>query len=107
MFERGYKVKYIPISYHKRAGQSKIRPIYDTLNFVQLILRTTMYFAPLKIFLPAAAILALAAIGIMVYSHFVLGRLMDVTVVVTFLAALQIAMTGLLADLVDKRSPKL
>lgn len=107
MLERGYKVKYVPINYHKRAGRSKIRPIYDTLNFVQLILRTTMYFAPLKIFLPVAFLLAVLGVVIMVYSTVVLDRLMDVTVVVTFLAALQIAMVGLIADLVDKRSPKL
>jgi hypothetical protein len=66
-----------------------------------------MYFAPLKVFLPIAIALAILGIAIMVYSKIVLDRLMDVTVVVTFLAALQIAMAGLLADLVDKRSPKL
>ena len=107
MLERGYRVKYMPIDYHKRAGRSKIRPIYDTLNILQLILRTTMYFAPLKIFLPIAIMLAILGVGIMIYSSIVVGRLMDVTVVVTLLAALQIAMAGLLADLVDKRSPRL
>jgi hypothetical protein len=107
MLERGYRVKYVPIDYHKRAGRSKIRPVYDTLNILQLILRTTMYFAPLKIFLPIAALLTLLGVAIMIYSTIALGRLMDVTVVVTLLAALQMAMTGLLADLIDKRSPKL
>jgi glycosyltransferase involved in cell wall biosynthesis len=107
MLERGYRVKYVPIDYRRRAGRSKIRPIRDTLNILQLILRTTMYFAPLKIFLPIAIFLALLGAAIMVYSSIALGRLMDVTVVVTLLAALQMAMTGLLADLVDKRSPKL
>lgn len=107
MFERGFRVKYIPINYYKRAGRSKIRPIFDTLNFVQLIMRTTMYFAPLKIFLPTALLLAVLGAAIMIYSKIVLDRLMDVTVVVTFLAALQVAMTGLLADLVDKRSRRL
>jgi glycosyltransferase involved in cell wall biosynthesis len=107
MLERGYRVKYMPIDYHKRAGRSKIRPIYDTFNILQLILRTTMYFAPLKIFLPIAILLATAGIAIMIYSSIALGRLMDVSVVVTLLAALQIAMAGLLADLVDKRSPRL
>jgi hypothetical protein len=107
MFESGYRVKYVPINYHRRAGRSKIRPIYDTLNIVQLVLRTTMYFAPLKVFLPTALLVGAIGVIIMIYSKAVLGRLMDVTVVVTFLAALQIAMTGLVADLVDKRSAKL
>lgn len=107
MFESGYRVRHIPINYHKRSGRSKIRPIYDTLNIVQLILRTTMYFAPLKVFFPTALLVGAAGVAIIIYSKAVLGRLMDVTVVVTFLAALQIAMTGLVADLVDKRSAKL
>ncbi|MDT8324513.1 MAG: glycosyltransferase, partial [Bacteroidota bacterium] len=36
MLERGYRVKYVPIDYHKRAGRSKIRPVYDTLNILQI-----------------------------------------------------------------------
>ena len=46
-----YRVQYIPISYLKRQGKSKIRPIQDTLNFVLLILRTILLFHPLKIFI--------------------------------------------------------
>ena len=40
------------------------------------------------------------------YSLIVLGRLMDVTTVILAVAALQAAMTGMLADLVDKRMPR-
>ncbi len=37
---RGYTVKYIPSKYIKREGKSKIKPVRDTLNFLQLICRT-------------------------------------------------------------------
>ena len=45
-----YSVKYVPIDYFKRSGKSKIRPIHDKLNFIQLIIRTVLYFDPLRIF---------------------------------------------------------
>ncbi len=107
MLSNDYIVKYIPISYGERIGKSKIKPLHDTANFLQLIVRTAMYFAPLKVFLPIS--LALFIIGVIVaaYSVLVLRKIMDVTVMVTMLAALQIAITGLLADLIDKRNPRL
>ena len=51
----GSLVKYIPIDYHARVGQSKIRPGH-AFDFLLLIIRTIVYFNPLKIFLPAGAI---------------------------------------------------
>ena len=106
LLSNDYLVQYIPISYHKRVGKSKIRPIRDTLGFLQLIIRTVMYFAPLKIFLPMSLVLFLFGVAIFLYSVLVLHKLMDVTVVVTMLTSIQIAAIGLLADLMDKRSPK-
>jgi glycosyltransferase involved in cell wall biosynthesis len=104
LLSNDYLVQYIPIGYHKRVGKSKIRPIRDALGFLQLIIRTVMYFAPLKIFLPVSLALFLFGVGIFLYSVLVLHKLMDVTVVVTILASIQIAAIGLLADLMDKRS---
>ena len=46
------QVKFLPINYYARVGRSKIRPIRDTLNFFQLIMRTALYFAPLRVFMP-------------------------------------------------------
>ena len=107
LLSNDYLVQYVPIRYYKkRGGKSKIKPIRDTLGFLQLIIRTVMYFAPLKIFLPVSLALFLLGIVIFLYSILVLHKLMDVTVVVTMLASIQIAAIGLLADLMDKRSPK-
>ncbi|MFB0538243.1 MAG: glycosyltransferase family 2 protein [Anaerolineae bacterium] len=106
LLSNDYLVQYIPICYYKRRGKSKIKPIRDTLGFLQLTIRTVMYFAPLKIFLPMSLALFLFGVVILLYSVLVLHKLMDVTVVVTMLASMQIAAIGLLADLMDKRSPK-
>jgi len=44
-------VKYSPIDYKARIGKSKIRPVH-AFDFALLIIRTIVYFNPLKIFLP-------------------------------------------------------
>ena len=105
MLTNGYLVDYVPIDYYARVGRSKIKPIQDTLNFVQLILRIALYFAPLKIFLPLSGLLLLLALAWGLFSAFVLGRLADVSTLVVVMAAVQVAVVGLLAELIDRRLP--
>ncbi len=97
-------VLYVPIDYHERKGSSKIRPIHDTLNFIALIVRTVLYFRPLKIFLPLAGFLFLLAIGVLGYSWYFTPKIMDASVSIILMSAFQMAAIGLLADLIDKRS---
>jgi glycosyltransferase involved in cell wall biosynthesis len=105
MLSNDYCVRFRPIDYHPRTGKSKIKPFADTLNFLTIIIRTIMYFNPLKIFIPISAALFLAGIAVLLYSGFVLGRVLDVTVIILISLAIQIGVIGLLADLIDKRSP--
>jgi len=105
LLTHGYDVKYIPISYAKRIGKSSIRPIHDTLNFVNLIVRTVMYFKPLKIFSPVGAMLMLAALTTAAGSKLLFGQVADVTSVTLAVASIQTLAIGLLADLIEKRSP--
>lgn len=99
-----YSVKFVPIPYHKRAGTSKISPIQDTLNFVQLTLRTIMYFRPLKVLLPIGFALFLLAVIIGVYSLLTQGRVMDITVIVLTMAAIQITVMAMIADMIQKKN---
>jgi len=103
MLTNYYDVRYVPISYKARIGQSKIKPIRDTLNFVQLILRTGMYFAPLRVFFPIGVLLGFACILSGIYDVFVLKNLTDKTLIF-LLFAMNTAMFALLADMIDKRS---
>ena len=57
MLTNNHNIKYIPINYDKRIGKSKIRPIYDTLNFIALITRMVIYFKPLRVLMPIGIIL--------------------------------------------------
>ena len=96
-------VKYVPIDYYERAGKSKIRPLRDGLNFILLILRAITYFNPLRVFLPVAFTLVVAAVTVLLCSLLLLDRIMDATVVALFVAAIQIGALGLLADAIAKR----
>jgi glycosyltransferase involved in cell wall biosynthesis len=46
-----YRVLYLPIDYHKRVGLSKVRALH-VYDFLLVILRTAIYFNPLRFFLP-------------------------------------------------------
>ncbi len=98
----GYRVKYIPIDYHKRTGRSKIKPVRDTYNFLMLIVRTTFYFNPLKVFMPIGFLLFGLGITKMVHEVLAAGGLAE-TSVLLILAAFQTVALGLLADMIDKR----
>lgn len=105
MLTRNYSVKYIDINYKFRRGNSKIRPIYDTLNFLQLIIRTTMYFNPLKVFIPMSALLVVSAIVLSFASWLITGKIMDVGSGILLMTAVMVMAIGMLADLIDKRMP--
>jgi glycosyltransferase involved in cell wall biosynthesis len=105
MLTNGYLVDYVPINYHARIGRSKIRPIQDTLSFVQLVLRIALYFAPLKVFLPLSGFMLVLALAWALFSRFVLGQLADVSTLVIAMTGIQIAVIGMLAELVNQRLP--
>jgi len=106
LLTHGHEVRYIPINYATRVGKSSIRPIRDTLLFFNLIVRTTLYFRPLKIFAPLSAAMFALALGTAIISKVVLGQLADVTAVTLASASLQLLAIGMLADLIDKRWPE-
>jgi glycosyltransferase involved in cell wall biosynthesis len=103
MLTNGYAVECLPIDYLSRTGRSKIRPIRDTMNFVALVLRIALYFAPLKIFLPLSALLMLVAGVWALFTLLVLRRLADISSLVILMAAVQVGTVGLLAELINQR----
>jgi glycosyltransferase involved in cell wall biosynthesis len=103
MLTNHYDIRFVPIGYARRVGRSKIRPIRDTLNFVQLILRTGVYFAPLRVFSPLCAGLILAFLASLCYDVFILNDLTEKTLIL-LLFAMNTGLFALLADMIDKRS---
>ena len=103
MMRNRYTVVFEPIAYAVRVGRSKIRPLRDTLGFIQLIVRTGMYFAPLRVLLPLVAVLSVAFAVSLGYDIVVLKNLTDKTIIL-LLFAMNTALFALLADMIDKRS---
>jgi len=104
MLTNNYRVKFIPISYRARKGKSKIRPFQDTMNFIQMIVRTVMYFNPLKVFIPISVFFLLAALAVLILTALFAERIMDVTVGLLAATGVQTLLIGMLADLIDKRT---
>lgn len=105
MLTSGCAVTFVPTSYGKRKGKSKIRPVRDTINFFSLVLRTALYFAPVKIFLRLSFFLIALSLLKMVLIDILLIQNMTDSTLLLLLAGIQVGMLGLLADLIDKRSP--
>lgn len=98
----GHPLIYVPVSYFRREGRSKIKPIRDTLNFFQLILRTVLYLDPLKVFFPLSLVFFLASVVMMLFRIFVDVKF-GVSIVLLFTSSCQLLAIGVLADLIDKR----
>ncbi len=92
-------VKYVPIDYHARVGQSKIRPGH-AFDFLLLIIRTIVYFNPLKIFLPAGAVLFL--LGLAKFSYDVTQDNLSDTALLGFFGAAGLWAVGLISDQISK-----
>jgi len=93
------KVKYIPISYFKRSGGvSSFHPIKDTYNYISLIIRTIMYFNPLRIFLPISCLIFFIGLTKTAYD-FCLFKNIGVMDALVILTSFIVLMVGLLANL--------
>ncbi len=99
----GYLVEYVEVDYYARTGKSKIRPIQDTFNFTMLILRMTLIFRPLKVYLPLATILFVLAAVVFAVGWFGFGKILDNSALLFLFAAFQCFAIGMLADVVNVR----
>jgi glycosyltransferase involved in cell wall biosynthesis len=105
-----YDIKYVPIDYHRREGRSKIVS-WDFINFVTLVLRMSMLFNPLKVFIPLALMGFFLGCVKFVFDLIVsvensgglnIGLITQLNIssstIILWLAALQIILVGMVAD---------
>lgn len=95
----GKRMIYTPIDYGRRVGKSKIRPV-DFLNFIILVLRMTVLFNPLRVFIPLG--LALMALGGVKFVYDIWMDNLSETTIFAFLSALIIWSLGLIADMISR-----
>jgi glycosyltransferase involved in cell wall biosynthesis len=94
-----YAVHYHPIEYLKRVGSSKIRPRH-AYQFLLLILRTIVYFNPLRVFLPLGAVFFVA--GMAKFAYDIPLRNLSESAVMGVLTGVIIWCVGLLADQISR-----
>ena len=91
----GHDLEYVSIDYHARLGRSKIRP-YHAYEFTLLILRTIVFFNPLKVFIPLGAVVM--ASGLAKFAYDITQNDLSESAIFAMLAALLFWAVGLLAD---------
>jgi glycosyltransferase involved in cell wall biosynthesis len=111
----GYHVRYLPVNYHKRIGKSKIIP-WHFMDFLILILRLSMMFNPLKVFLPLA--LFFGSLGVLKALYdvtalflrspgsgwsIILEPVLSTSAVFLMFVGLQLLLIGMVADGVVRR----
>jgi glycosyltransferase involved in cell wall biosynthesis len=98
-----FLVKYSPIDYHARIGKSKIRPGH-AFDFTLLIIRTIVYFNPLKVFLPLGAIFFIGGLSKFIHDLYI-GNFSE-TALLGFTTAALLWAVGLLSDQISKLALK-
>jgi glycosyltransferase involved in cell wall biosynthesis len=96
-----HPVKFVDINYAPRRGSSKIKIFRDGLNFLLLILRSIMYFNPLKIFLPISLFFMIVGLLLVTHSLVFYADISDSSVLL-IVASILIGLFGLLADVCSK-----
>lgn len=96
----GYSVKYVPIEYSARAGESKFHWWTDTKKYVIQVIRLVLSYNPLRFFLPLGTVLLSIGVGKLAYDWAERDFRLATNTLLVFFAALQVFAIGLLADLV-------
>jgi glycosyltransferase involved in cell wall biosynthesis len=99
----GLEVAYVPIEYHPRIGRSTFHPVRDTYNYLTLVIRSIVYFNPLKVFLPAAFVMGVVGTVKLFYDWWVFDDIHDSEVIV-LVSCVTVALFGFLADLVSAQN---
>lgn len=90
-----HEIAYVPVDYHARIGQSKIRPGH-AFDFLLLVLRIIVFFNPLRVFIPIGALMAL--VGLVKFIYDLTLQNISESALLGLLGALIVWAVGLLAD---------
>ncbi|MEA3346509.1 MAG: glycosyltransferase family 2 protein [Candidatus Auribacterota bacterium] len=99
MLSRGYKVRYVSIDYHPRVGKSTFHPLRDSYNYLSLVVRTIMYFNPLRFFLPLSLIVFFTGVAKSILDFMITHTIQESDIILLSTAVIVFAI-GLLADLI-------
>lgn len=95
----GYSVRYVPIDYAPRAGESKFHWWKDTRRYLLQVLRLTLMWEPMRIFGPPAAVLGIAGLAKLVYDLVDKDFRVATNTLVILGVSFALALIGMVADM--------
>ena len=95
----GYSVRYIPIDYAPRRGESKFHWWRDTRRYLLQVVRMTLMYAPLRVLGPPAVVVGLVAVGKLVYDLIDKSFRVGTNTLVLLGLTFALVLVGMLADL--------
>lgn len=99
----GYFVKYVPIDYFARVGQTKVKLLRDSLRTTQIIIQAIAYYNPIKLFLAFAMVCAALALVCWAIFALTLSTVAGVAAGLWSVSVVHFIALGLLADLIRVR----
>jgi glycosyltransferase involved in cell wall biosynthesis len=99
----GYSVKYIPIEYKERAGESKFHWYRDTKRYGQQVVRMIFQYNPMRVFGPLAFVLLATGFGKLVWDLVDKNQFrVPVNTALLLFMGFQVLSIGLLADVMSR-----
>ena len=95
----GYSVKYVPIDYAPRAGESKFHWWADTQRYLLQVIRMVLMHEPIRFFGPPAALLVLVGMGKLVFDLISKDFRVGTNTIILIGLAVALGGVGLVADL--------
>jgi hypothetical protein len=102
----GYSVKYVPIDYAPREGESKFHWWKDTRRYLLQVVRMVLSYSPLKILMPPAIFLGLIGSGKLVFDLFDKNFRIGTNTIVIMGVSASLALLAMLADLLVQLNKK-
>jgi glycosyltransferase involved in cell wall biosynthesis len=96
----GYSIKYVPISYFPRAGESKFHWWTDTRRYMLQVVRMVLSYNPMKVFMPVSLALLAVATGKLIYDLIDLDFRVAGNTLLLYSAGFIVLLAALIADLV-------
>ena len=95
----GYGVRFTPIDYATRAGESKFHWWSDTRQYLRQVIRMVLLWNPLRFFSPIGIVLGVSGIGKLGYDIVTKDFRIATNTVVVLISAVSVALIAVLADL--------
>ena len=95
----GYSIKYVPIDYYPRSGESKFHWWKDTRRYMLQVVRMMLMYNPLRVFMPPAVLILVVGLGNVVFDIFDKNWRLGTNTLAILGLGLTLAIVGMIADL--------